>query len=400
MPKGKKRDIVLSSEAKPVPSAAKSYFLGIGINNYQHFEPLSNAVADVQAISKLIGQRYHLDEGIFLLEEQATRDNIIGTLDQLVKRLHEEDKLILYYSGHGHLDKDTGLAFWIPYNASRGSSAQYIRNSTIRDYLKTIRARHTLLISDSCFSGSLFVEGVHRSTTALDELEKRTSRWAICSGRHDEEVYDGKPGSHSPFAQSIMEALTENERPRFNVAKLADRVMELTSSQYRQLPMGGRLFDVGDKGGQYVFRLKGGKISSQEVKPDQTENQDGFQASNFSHEVSHPATKTLKEVKVITWWGLVFLYLVGIIGLFAALGDIIGTDSFLFFLFPAPFFPGIWRRISKKSLLISSIAYAIIYYLLWFRWLSAPEENLWLLLPYLIVGGLIYYFLLPRWNDR
>lgn len=399
MPKDKKRDLALDQEAEPIVSAGRSYFFGIGINQYQHFEPLSNAVADIQVISTLIQQRYELSECLFLLDEQATRDNIIGTLDDLVNRLHTEDKLILYYSGHGHLDKNTGLAYWIPFNATPGSSAQYLRNSTIRDYLKVIRAKHTLLISDSCFSGSLFVEGAHRSTAALDELEKRRSRWAICSGRHDEEVYDGKPGGHSPFAESIMEALTENERPFFNVAKLADRVMELTSSQYRQLPMGGRLFDVGDKGGQYIFRLKDGLAQAAPAKEEKLTRQENKADHNFSS--VFPKKEKLKETSVGAWWGLLLAYLLAVLLLFAALNNVLNLEAtFMFWLFPAPFFPGIWRRLSRKKLLISVAFYALIYYFLWFRWLSHPDEQLWLLAPYLIIGGLIYYFLLPMWNER
>ena len=32
--------------------------------------------------------------------------------------------------------------------------------------------------------------------------EKYPSRWGICSGRHDQEVYDGEPGKNSPFAEN------------------------------------------------------------------------------------------------------------------------------------------------------------------------------------------------------
>lgn len=235
----------------------KSWFLGIGINTYQAFPQLNNAVKDVEDILELLMQRYDVeaDCALLLKDEEATREAIIDQLDRLKKEIKEEDKLLIYYSGHGHLD-DSELGYWIPYDAKKGKTANYIRNSTIRDYIRVIRTRHTLLISDSCFSGSLFSKGGSRAATAIDQLEQRKSRWAICSGRHDQEVNDGEPGKNSPFAKSIIKMLQDNSFQKLNVAKLAGYVLEVTAANYDQLPEGNPLSMVGHEGGQYVFRLK------------------------------------------------------------------------------------------------------------------------------------------------
>lgn len=235
----------------------KTWFLGIGINRYQYFPPLNNAVKDVEDIKNLLLEKYELDaeQLRLLLDEAATRDNIFDELDRLIEEILEEDKLILYYSGHGHLSAVNG--FWIPCEAQKNKTSHYINNSSIRDYVKAIKARHILLISDSCFSGSLFVRGAGRSgEVGLEDMESIPSRWALCSGRHDEEVYDGEPGKNSPFAESILDALRDNQYQSFNVAKLAVRVVEQTRSNYRQLPEGSPLQGVGHKGGQFVFWLK------------------------------------------------------------------------------------------------------------------------------------------------
>lgn len=232
-----------------------SWFFGIGINDYLDFPPLSNAVKDVKDVYALLTSRYHIDNALFLFNEEATRSQIMSGFDDLKSKVGPADKLIIYYSGHGHLDSD-GLGYWVPHNADHHTTAEYIRNSALRDYIRYIKARHLLLISDSCFSGSLLVDGASRSTTAMDQLGKRISRWVISSGGHDEEVSDGKAGENSPFARSILDALGENEEERYNAAKLLDRVIELTTGQYRQLPMGGRIFEAGDRGGQYIFQLK------------------------------------------------------------------------------------------------------------------------------------------------
>lgn len=218
---------------------------------------MSNAVKDIKDLVEVLTDLYDvLPENIRLLfDEQATRDQIIIELDELKNLVEPDDKLIIYYSGHGHLDKNQ-KGYWIPTDAHRNNTAHYIRNSTIRDYIEDIPARHILLISDSCFSGSLFVRGASRAEVAIDELEERISRWALCSGRHDEEVYDGTPGENSPFAASILDILRFNRLPKLNIAKLADRVVDLTRANYRQLPEGNPIYGVGHRGGQYVFHFR------------------------------------------------------------------------------------------------------------------------------------------------
>jgi hypothetical protein len=231
------------------------WFFGIGIDRYREFPQLANAVKDVEDVIALLTAEYGLDaeHTIRLHNEDANEENIIDVFDRLPGMVGENDSLLIYYSGHGHFNPQIEMGFWIPSDARRGKTSRYVRNSTIRDYLKAIKSRHTLLISDACFSGSLFVQGASRSSAALHELESIPSRWAICSGRHDEEVADGKPGGNSPFTASILDVLRTNRNESLNVAKLADRVIEQTRSNYEQLPEGSPLHGVGHKGGQFVF---------------------------------------------------------------------------------------------------------------------------------------------------
>jgi uncharacterized caspase-like protein len=206
--------------------------------------------------------------------------------------------LIIYYSGHGHLNKSTGKGYWIPTNAEQDDddTAAYIRNSEIRDSVDDIKSLHTLLISDSCFSGSLFVRGTQRSSAAIQELARLPSRWALCSGRHDEEVYDGKPGGNSPFAESIIDTLRDNQRKEFNVIKLIDRVVEQTRSNYEQMPEGNPLFGVGHKGGQYIFRLRADEEEDWLVAVKK-----GTTVAFQQYLDQYPEGKYTKEAKISYW---------------------------------------------------------------------------------------------------
>lgn len=255
------REIAQEPFPTKVSSMGEHYFFGIGINTYTHFSRLHNATRDVKGVAEVLHRRYQFQKRniVLLLDEDATRDNIICQLDAYQEMLSPKDRLLIYYSGHGHLNQKTERGYWIPVDAVQNKTATYINNSVIKNYIEDIPAKHTLLISDSCFSGALFVRGETRSSLAIEELEQRSSRWAFCSGRHDELVYDGKPGTNSPFSGSIIKVLKRNRNPKINLMKLIDEVIELTRAQYKQLPEGNPLFNAGHEGGQFIFQLQNGE---------------------------------------------------------------------------------------------------------------------------------------------
>lgn len=241
-------------KAKKSTPAGTTYFLGIGIDQYQAWPRLRNAVRDVKAIAELLIRDYGIkaEHCFTLYDEQATRATIIQALEDMANRIGNTDSLLVYYAGHGHLN-ERQRGYWVPADAPHDGISYYISNSTIRDYLGDIASLHTLLISDACFSGSLFVRGERSADLAAHELAKLSSRWAICSGRHDEVVADGPPDGHSPFAESILDVLRQTERPVITTNFLFEQVRDQTRANYDQLPDGGPIQGVGHKRGQFIF---------------------------------------------------------------------------------------------------------------------------------------------------
>ena len=236
----------------------KKVMFGIGINAYRStsWPQLNNAVRDVEGVANLLLKQYDFDKADLLRNNEATADKIEEALYRLTDStvLGEHDSLLIYYSGHGHLDKNE-RGYWVPVDAEKDRISTYIPNSRIRELISDIKCRHILLISDACFSGSLFVRGVRgaQADEVAEEYEKRISRWAFCSGRHDEVVSDGPAGQHSPFTMAILQELGLNTSKKLNIARLADKVIEITRSNYRQMPEANPIQDAGHRGGQFVF---------------------------------------------------------------------------------------------------------------------------------------------------
>ncbi|MCB0595609.1 MAG: caspase family protein [Lewinellaceae bacterium] len=403
--KNNTRGAGFQSEQEGAFPPGKSWFFGIGINDYVQFRKLNNAVKDVADIYALLQEKYDLEpqHAILLTNEQATRKNIIATLDELKSRLAPNDKLLIYYSGHGHLDH-WKKGYWIPTDAELNNTVQYIRNSTLKEYIEDIPALHILLISDACFSGSLFYQGEYRSSLVADELEKRKSRWALCSGRHDEEVADGPPGENSPFAASILYVLQQNEWPKLNVSQLTEQVLEMTRANYQQLPEGSYLQGVGHKGGQYVFRIKG--LEGEEAgveKP--AERRLPYQGGAFRQAVAQIRSERPEVIRWLRRWvlyNLLVLIVLVALGSSPAISNNILFSQVLTALVPilfylAAFFPAFGNQLSRRSLLALTAAHGLVYYALLLVWNlnSGGGYPWWQYVMMLGVGGSLYYLIVP-----
>ncbi|MEM7660316.1 MAG: caspase family protein [Bacteroidota bacterium] len=239
----------LSSFSNPT---GENYLLLIGVNRYANWTPLFNPVKDCQDIARVLTSQYQFDQEhlITLFNEQASRENILETFESLQEKLQPEDNLLIYYAGHGFYDQGADLGYWVPVNARLKKVPDFIRNSTIHDYLRAIDTKHTLLIADACYSGSLFA--TYRSSLLREDMK---SRWAFTSG-DIEKVFDGEPGKNSPFARYLIRYLEQNRRTEFPANELIETVGANVQRNTSQSPQGSSLRRAGDEGGVFMFRRK------------------------------------------------------------------------------------------------------------------------------------------------
>jgi hypothetical protein len=233
-----------------------NHILGIGIDKYTSCNSLDNPVKDLTNIVDVLVGKYEFEKSNInlLTDDKATQENIINALEGLLDTQTVTDNLLILFAGHGDYDDKLELGYLLPVESIPYSKSTYIPYSTIFNYIKAIKSHHILLISDSCFSGSVFN---FRSSilTAKDKLDRIPSKWAITSGRI-EPVADGKPGHNSPFAFSLLKNLKNNSEPEFGVSELTNRIISDVAGSLPQIPRGEPLQLLGHKGGEFIFRMK------------------------------------------------------------------------------------------------------------------------------------------------
>ena len=233
----------------------------IGIDDYNGvWTPLKNAVNDAKAVEGLISSEYNFDEIIPLYNEEATRKKIIQKFEQLAAKVTKDDNVMIFYSGHGEFKQQLNKGYWVPVDAASRSTADYISNSDIQTYLNGIPSKHTLLVTDACFSGDIFRGRTNElpfedSEKYYKEVYKRISRAALTSGGV-EPVTDGGREGHSVFTYYLLKALRENNAKYFTAGQGFNAINIPVTNNSEQTPVFQPIKNTGDEGGQFIFVKK------------------------------------------------------------------------------------------------------------------------------------------------
>lgn len=242
------------NEVAYVPGLAQNHLLIVGINEYQNFSVLNNAVHDAQALDSILLANYKIEPKnvTALYNSEATLENINSSFRNLIKNISPNDNLIVYFAGHGIYDNTLNEGYWIPVDAQRGKFTTYYPNSLLLKTIKSIEAQHILVLADACFSGSLLSSKTNRSY--LTQAGQYKSRRVITSGRL-ETVADGS-GIHSPFSETLINYLLSNKGQDITVAELELFMKKNFPSGTNQTPRFGVLNNVGDEGGEFILLSK------------------------------------------------------------------------------------------------------------------------------------------------
>jgi hypothetical protein len=253
------QELILKVQFKPpiitledrIRSHATYYGLLIGINDYDDptLSDLDNPIRDAENLYYTLTRSYVFSPGNVTILRNTTRAEIIRALDDLRNKVTVDDNVLIFYAGHGYYDEEAGIGYWLPSDAHQNNTANWFRNSTLVDYLKAIDSKHTLLISDACFAGSIFKS---RSVTlsqevVYDKIYELPSRKAMTSGTLTE-VPD-----ESPFIKFLIERLEQNEDLYLSSEDLFFRLRDAVIYNSNVLPRYGEIQNVGNEGGDFIF---------------------------------------------------------------------------------------------------------------------------------------------------
>ncbi len=188
-------------------------------DTYDEWDDLANPIHDARTIGEELEDSYDFDVEII---ENATQDEIMIKIREYAQKSYlEYDQLFIFFAGHGQYDEILGQGYIVSANSKRADQAKssYISHAVLRNAIDNIPSRHTLLAMDVCFGGTfdptIARSGLRGSNDMYEEITtsefvKRKMRFKtrkyITSGGKTY-VFDGREGSHSPFASKLLNGL-------------------------------------------------------------------------------------------------------------------------------------------------------------------------------------------------
>ena len=240
-----------------IPEDDKYYALIIGVSDYTDpkIPDLDNEPTnDAQELYNVLTQQYTFEIQNVTLLKNPTRKNILRSLLDFNKKISYQDNFLIFYAGHGDYDEENNIGYWIPADAEYGFPDSYIYNSVLADEIKKIHSKHTLLIADACFSGSIFRTRTlpTNAETVYQEKYKHKSRNAMTSG-----TLKTVP-NESVFFKYLINTLKDNTQKYLSASELFQKIEKpVTNNNLKKnIPQFGDIQNVGDEGGDFIFIRK------------------------------------------------------------------------------------------------------------------------------------------------
>ncbi len=231
----------------------KRIALLIGNDAYSGEIPaLSTPISDVEAVAATLKDKHGFEVVVL---RNAGKADIIREMNRLATGTVVADSVMIMYAGHGYQEEGArGMGYWIPVDAKADSAAGWVSNQDISKLLYAIPARQVMLVSDSCFSGSLTREQRVKVAKGLkrEEVLKQRSVLVLSSGGEEPVTDEGHDG-HSIFAWNLLKVLGSAEQGLTGF-ELYRQVHEGVIKEFPQQPQFGASIFAGHKGdGDYFL---------------------------------------------------------------------------------------------------------------------------------------------------
>lgn len=223
----------------------------IGINDYKYLPKLQTAVNDAKALADVLEKNYGFNVKLLT---NPNRTDIISYFSYLRRTMTSKDNLLIYYAGHGWLDKQAEEGYWLPVDATQDNEANWVSNATITSNIRALSAKHIMVIADSCYSGSL-TRGLHfnqKTPDYLSRIAKKTTRVVLSSGGLEPVGDSGGENNHSVFAAALISTLNENHSV-LEGTELFSKIKRPVMVNADQMPEYGDIRKTGHDGGDFLF---------------------------------------------------------------------------------------------------------------------------------------------------
>ncbi len=224
--------------------------LVIGSGDYVFLPAVATAVADADAVSRLLADHYGFDVTDL---RNPNLDRLIAALEDYQVSLRARDNLLIYWAGHGFQSGELGRCSWVPVDALGDDPSEGVANAKVAAILLEMKAKHVIIVADSCFTAGELREAelIDGEGDAHLRLSKLRTRVALTSGGL-EPVQDGQGSGHSVFTGAFLAALEENAAV-LDGTSLFTQISLIVTAGASQTPEYANIHGARHEGGDFLF---------------------------------------------------------------------------------------------------------------------------------------------------
>ncbi len=184
---------ILYANGDPIGKKGRTLVVLVGISDYKYVDDLRFAHRDALAFKSFLqssaGGKVPEMNIVELINEHATAGQFAAGLDWLYDEVGEDDRVIIYFSGHGDVEQKflTPDAYLLTYESPRfgyhGSAQEVSIIDKYIEYLVVSKQADVTLIADACRAGNLAgatEDGQTQTTLALQRQKGDEIRILSC----------------------------------------------------------------------------------------------------------------------------------------------------------------------------------------------------------------------------
>jgi len=193
----------------------KSWAVVIGINEYEKVRQLTYAVPDAKAVADTLERQGFSVTALY--NQAATQRAIRSALGtKLAKKVRPEDRIVIYYAGHGEEAKVTGgkgMGYLIPVDGEVDDLAGTgVSMGLIKELADALPAKQVLFLIDVCYggiAGQQFRSLPKMTEDYLRVITRERGRQLITAGGADQQAMEAPEWGHSVFTYYVLEGLNK-----------------------------------------------------------------------------------------------------------------------------------------------------------------------------------------------
>ncbi|MGN7614089.1 caspase family protein [Magnetococcales bacterium HHB-1] len=237
----------------------KSYALILGVSNYTAGWPdLESIPKEAKQLKRALGKNGFQVQTVLNPNSAQLKEAIESFIHRY--GFEEQNRLLIFYSGHGHTRKQGEKGYLVPTDAPnpqndpKGFLRKAISMSQMLTWARQIEAKHALFLFDSCFSGTIFkTRALPKTPPQIRQITAEPVRQFITAGKAGEEV-PARSTFVPVFIDAVLHSKGDLNRDGYVTGTELGLHLQTEVPKYaQQTPQFGKIRDYALSRGDFVF---------------------------------------------------------------------------------------------------------------------------------------------------